>query len=182
MGRDDFHQRARRHQRRRNKPGRQHSNRNTQGIPNQSKMNFDEVVHRYEKLMETHLDARRKYFEFYYRSDDRERNRLEDNFNRTLRDWRQFEEHLPEQQRILLEKKYDSLELDMDYSEINQLDSDEKAEDAEFEGVEENTDIPVSEGPYPNPHLTEAQKQVNYKNDRDESIGTIEDYKKYKGL
>jgi len=173
LGRDDFHQRARRHPRRRNKQGRHHPNRNTQAMPNQGKMNFDEVVHRYEKLMEAHMDARRKYFEFYYRSDDRERNRLEDNFNRTLRDWRYFEENLPEQQRVLLDKKYDALDLDMEYSEINQLDSDE---------AEANEDAPIVEGPFPHPHLTEAQKQTSYKNDMEESKGTIEDYKKYKGL
>ncbi|MBI2520266.1 MAG: hypothetical protein HYV97_07605 [Bdellovibrio sp.] len=173
MGRDDFHQRARRHQRRRHKHGRPHANRNAQVMSGQNKMNFDEVVQRYEKLMETHLDARRKYFEYYYRNDDRERNRLEDNFYRTLREWRHFEDNLPEPQRILLEKKYDSLDLDMDFSEINQLNSEDE---------EENDHIPIDEGPYPHPHITEGQKQVSYKSDTEESIGNMDDYKKYKGL
>ena len=54
--------------------------------------------------------------------------------------------------------------------------------DREEAGREANEDSPVIEGPFPNPHLTEAQKQTSYKIDLEESKGTIEDYKKYKGL
>jgi len=153
---------------------RRHDNRGQQNQANGGgrqpieRMGQDEVYARYEKLRDTHLEARKKYFEFYYRAEERERLRLEGNFNRTLEDWRLFEDNLSEEQKILLDKRIDQLDYDLDYSLTHDLDPYQEIE-IPAEGTEED------------PHLLPGQKNHQYREDKEESTGTMDDYLKYKG-
>ena len=53
---------------------------------------------------------------------------------------------------------------------------------SENRGMEDVGKLEVLEGEAQDPHLLLSQIQSDYKADTEESVGTIEDYKSYKGL
>lgn len=132
----------------------------------------NQVLVKYDNLLEQHLITRKKYFEYYNRVDDRQLYRLEKNFFDSIEHLRRFEENLEPWQREALEKrKTERYKLDLTYSNNRNWNPEEIAQ-AGFE-PDENED----------PHFKESQKEAfeEYKDDKEESVGTYEDYLKIKG-
>ena len=132
----------------------------------------NQVLVKYDNLLEQHLITRRKYYEYFNRVDDRQLYRLEKNFFDSIEHLRRFEANLEPWQREALEKrKTERYKLDLTYSDNRGWDPEEIAK-AEFQ-PDENED----------PHFKESQKEAfeEYKDDTEESVGTFEDYLKLKG-
>ena len=128
---------------------------------------------KYDNLLEQHLITRRKYFEYYNRSDDRQLYRLEKNFFDSIEHLRRFEASLEPWQRETLEKrKTERYRLDLTYSGNRGIDP-----------VEASV-VEVAPEEIEDPHYKDTQKEAfeEYKEDTEESVGTYEDYLKLKGL
>lgn len=161
-------------------PGRNNSenrNRDFQGSSrrrgNGRVLTSNQVLVKYDNLLEQHLITRRKYYEYFNRVDDRQLRRLEKNFFDSIEHLRRFEANLEPWQREALEKrKTERYKLDLTYSSNRGWNPEEIAK-ADFQ-PDENED----------PHFKDSQKEAfeEYKDDTEESEGTYEDYLKAKGL
>ncbi len=127
-----------------------------------------QVVQKYLNLLEQHLTNRRKYYEYFNREEGRHRRRLEKNFFGTIEQLRRFEERLDPRQKEALLNHVERYRLDLTYSGNHQLPP--LAEPV------------ASEGDFPDPHLTDAQKEAleAWAKDREESSGSMSDYEAYK--
>ena len=149
----------------------QGSNRNRRGSGRV--LTSNQVLVKYDNLLEQHLITRRKYYEYFNRVDDRQLRRLEKNFFDSIEHLRRFEANLEPWQREALEKrKTERYKLDLTYSSNRGWDPEEIAK-ADFQ-PDENED----------PHFKDSQKEAfeEYREDTEESEGTYEDYLKAKGL
>lgn len=133
----------------------------------------NQVLVKYDNLLEQHLITRKKYYEYFNRVDDRQLRRLEKNFFISIEHLRRFEFNLEPWQREALEKrKTERYRLDLTYSNNRGLD----------------TTIPptveVSPEEIEDPHFKDSQKEAfeEYKEDTEESQGNYEDNLKLKGL
>lgn len=129
---------------------------------------FEKVFRRYEYLQEQHCIARRKYFENYYKSEGAQRERSEKSFYNSLEQLRDYVSTLSPEQKEAFEKKYNGSPLDLTYSQTRNLPA--QSERVKFSDKFED------------PHVLKSQKETDYSSDTEESIGTLEDYQKYKGL
>ncbi len=132
----------------------------------------NQVLIKYDNLLEQHLITRRKYYEYFNRVDDRQLYKLEKNFFDSIEHLRRFEASLEPWQREALEKrKTERYRPDLTYSDNRGWNPEEVAK-AGFE-PDVNED----------PHFKESQKEAfeEYKEDDEESVGTFEDYLKLKG-
>lgn len=133
----------------------------------------NQVLVKYDNLLEQHLITRRKYYEYFNRVDDRQLRKLEKNFFDSIEHLRRFESNLEPWQREALEKrKTERYKLDLTYSNNRNWNPEEIAK--EHFAPDENED----------PHFKDSQKEAfeEYKDDTEESEGTYEDYLKLKGL
>ncbi len=133
----------------------------------------NQVLVKYDNLLEQHLITRRKYYEYFNRVDDRQLKKLEKNFFDSIEHLRRFEANLEPWQREALEKrKTERYKLDLTYSNNRNWNPEEIAK-ADFQ-PDENED----------PHFKDSQREAfeEYKDDTEESVGTFEDYLKLKGL
>jgi hypothetical protein len=132
----------------------------------------NQVLVKYDNLLEQHLITRKKYYEYFNRVDERQLYKLEKNFFDSIEHLRRFEANLEPWQREVLEKrKTERYKLDLTYSNNRDWNPEEIAK-ANFE-PDENED----------PHFKESQKEAfeEYKKDTEESEGTYEDYLRLKG-
>ena len=81
---------------------------------------------------------------------------------------RKFEENLKDWQKVYLQKKTERYRLDLTYSSNHELDPEAA--------------VLISADQIDDPHFTDSQKEAYevYKEDTEESVGSIEDYQKYK--
>ena len=114
---------------------------------------------KYFHSLEQYWAARRKYFEFFHRAQGRKLDKLKNNFYRALAELRELEKGL----------KIEGKGEDLTYSHNHQLDPHSGQEEVEM--VEESEEF----------YVLESQKESNYGNDAEESVGTMEDYLAYKG-
>ncbi len=143
-------------------------NRNRHGRP----LTTNQVLVKYDNLLEQHLITRRKYFEYFNRVDERQLRRLEKNFYDSVEHLRRFEANLEPWQREALEKrKTERYTIDATYS-LNR-------------GLDPLAVQPIEVAPdeIEDPHFKDSQKEafLEYKQDVEESMGSYEDYLKYKG-
>ncbi len=143
-------------------------NRNRHGRP----LTTNQVLVKYDNLLEQHLVTRRKYFEYFNRVDERQLRRLEKNFYDSVEHLRRFEFNLEPWQREALEKrKTERYTIDATYS-LNR-------------GLDPLALQPIEVAPeeIQDPHFKDSQKEayVEYREDKEESMGNYEDYLKYKG-
>ena len=132
----------------------------------------NQVLVKYDNLLEQHLITRRKYYEYFNRVDERQLYKLEKNFFDSIEHLRRFEANLEPWQREALEKrKTERYKLDLTYSLNRGLDPAEEPK------------VEVSPEEIEDPHFKESQKEAfeMYKDDTEESEGTFEDYLKLKG-
>lgn len=133
----------------------------------------NQVLVKYDNLLEQHLITRRKYYEYFNRVDERQLIKLEKNFFDSIEHLRRFEANLEPWQREALEKrKTERYKLDLTYSKNRDWDPEVIAK--EGFAPDENED----------PHFKDSQREAfeEYKEDTEESEGTYEDYLKLKGL
>jgi hypothetical protein len=126
------------------------------------------VVQKYLNLLEQHLTNRRKYWEDFDRDDGRHRKKLERNFFASIEQLRRFEEKLDGRQKAALLQHIERYNPDSTYSKNHDLPFE--AEKVSFEGEFED------------PHFTEEQIEAfkAYAQDREETMGTMDDYVAYK--
>lgn len=124
------------------------------------------VNQKYDNLLEQHLIARKKFFELSGRANDKQLEKAEQNFFHTLQQIRQFEEKLTEWQKEALSEKVDFYPKDTLISSTYNEEVIEVSHEGEFE----------------DPHFLPVQSQADYSHDTEETVGTIEDYKMYKGI
>ncbi len=133
----------------------------------------NQVLVKYDNLLEQHLITRRKYYEYFNRVDERQLYKLEKNFFDSIEHLRRFEANLEPWQREALEKrKTERYKLDLTYSDNRGWDPKEVTKvEVRLEEIED-------------PHFKDTQKEAysEYREDREESVGTYEDYLKLKGL
>ncbi len=129
---------------------------------------LDRAYEKYQNLLDQHLIARKKYFELFYRADPQQKNKLERNFYQTLNDLRDYEEKLTPETKEFLEFKTNGKAIDTIYSNNHELLSNGSTE-IENDKIED-------------PHLLASQIKADYSKDTEESNGTLEDYKMYKGI
>jgi hypothetical protein len=133
----------------------------------------NQVLVKYDNLLEQHLITRRKYYEYFNRVDERQLYKLEKNFFDSIEHLRRFEASLePWQLEALEKRKTERYKLDLTYSNNRGWNPEEIA----------NADYQPD--PNEDPHFKDTQKEafVEYRDDREESVGTYEDYLKLKGL
>lgn len=155
----------------RNNPNNQSSARNRR--PHARVLTSNQVLVKYDNLLEQHMITRRKYFEYFNRADERQLLRLEKNFYDSIEHLRRFEEGLEAWQREALEsRKTERYKIDATYSENR--------------GWDPLAPQPVEVSPaeIEDPHFKDSQKEAfdEYRDDREESVGSFEDYLKLKGL
>ena len=135
---------------------------NPQGI------NIERIYEKYLNLLDQHLIARKKYHDMFYRADPAQKNKLERNFYNTLNDIRDFESKLAPEAKTLFETRNNGLKADNIYTTNHEI-------------------APVGENPPPaeewaDPHFLQSQKVADFNDDKEESVGTADDYLRYKNL
>ena len=118
-------------------------------------------------LLEEHLQARKKYFDFFHRADPKQLLKLKNNFYRSLEKLRQFEASIGPELKKYFVAKLDGFKRDTVYSERR------KGTATEI--------LPSAQGAA-NPHFLPSQMRDSGAPDTRESTGTLEDYLNYKGL
>ena len=131
---------------------------------------LDSLIKRYGKFLELHLAARKKHHDLFYKADPQQKVKLEKNYYQTLDNLRKFEEALKPEDRELFHKNYKELDPDKTYSSNHSLPFQ-----SEQPSPEESIDVE-------DPHLLISQTKESFSQDTEESVGSIEDYKKLKGL
>ncbi len=141
---------------------RQHSRRRRPNSQNKKKGPPKSAAERYltrlHELRDRHIEARKKYFELYFRADPQQKKKLERIFNTSLEEYRTWE---AKTEHTILDGKTDST-----YSTNHDLD---------FEAlpVDENRVIE-------DPHFLPSQDSSEHKSDTEESTGALSDYQNYK--
>ncbi|MDH5580343.1 MAG: hypothetical protein OEY33_00410 [Bdellovibrionales bacterium] len=125
----------------------------------------ERVFKKYMNLLDQHIEARRKYFELFFRADPNQKVKLEKIFNNTIEQVRNFENSLNEEEKKLLDLRINKYREDIDYTQNHSLEENK----AQYEQIED-------------PHLLPSQKTNEFIEDTEESIGSIEDYHAYKGV
>ena len=129
---------------------------------------IDMITTKYNNLLEQYLVARRKYHDLFFRADPNQKAKLERVYNNATQKFIEFKDGLKPEDRELFEKHYNGLKLDLDYSSVNELNP--VAEAVPFDTEPEE------------PHQLISQVESDYSDDTEESVGSLEDYKAYKGL
>lgn len=126
------------------------------------------IIQKYDNLLDQHLIARKKFFEMHGRLAGKQLEKIEQNFTRTLEELRKFERGLRDWQKEVLEKKINNYPEDRAYSKNHNL-----SPDGEF--------VPFA-GEFEDPHLLPTQASASFKEDTEESLGSMDDYYAYKGI
>ncbi|AUN98142.1 hypothetical protein C0V70_08475 [Bacteriovorax stolpii] len=139
-----------------------------QGQPQGPVSPLERIYEKYLNLLDQHIIARRKYHDLFYRADPAQKAKLERNFYNTLNDIREFENKLAPDVKVLFEKRNNGYQNDRIYTTNHAL---------PIEGDVVPEDLPPAE-----PHLLQSQINCDYSEDTEESVGTAEDYLRYKNL
>lgn len=145
-----------------NQNNNQNQNNGPQGI------NIERIYEKYLNLLDQHLIARRKYHDLFYRADPGQKYKLERNFYNTMNDIRDFESKLAPEARELFEKRNNGLSPDNIYTTNHE--------------IPVIGDNPPPETEWADPHYLRSQQITEYKSDKEESVGSLDDYLKYKNL
>lgn len=159
----------------------QHANQQQNSHP--QKGGSDAVFLRYEQLQQEHNNARKKYFEMFGTPDNNLKKKLENTFNKTLEALDKYELSLQPWQREQLLKKIELYKFDLTYSENHELIKPEALKEKPCYGFYPGLSEALPHAPFEDPHFLPNQiNRASFKDDTEESVGSIEDYKKLKGL
>ena len=121
-------------------------------------------------LLDQHLQARKKYFENFDRVNTQTRAKLEKNFIESQRAFLEFRDRLKPEDLEMYQKRYEALKPDTTYSSARGIPSEPPIASA---------DIPSQKY---GPHHLQTQIESDFSEDNEETHGTIDDYKSYKGI
>lgn len=131
-----------------------------------------DLFHRRLDLLRQHNEARKSYYENYNLVDEHLKKKLERKFYQTLEQLRKLESYIYHKHRHIYNRLCNPDKHDTTYSNNHEIDL-EKEQEREIPPFQEESHI----------HISEAQLQrPDYKDDEEESVGSMEDYKKLKGL
>ncbi len=153
-----------------NQPRHHNPQRNNQPQQNQNANSLDQLLLQYDRLVDQHIEARKKLHELYYRCDDNRLYKLEDNFFHSAQKIQKFERELRPWQLDLLKKHR---------TEIYPLDAVYSTAHPEAEKFDKETAPTL---PAPNLfHISPVQQsRPSYKGDTEISDGSYDDYLQYK--
>ena len=128
----------------------------------------DKIVKSYYVFIEKLQIARRKYYDDFHHKDPNRVKKLRRNFERTVEEFSIWESKLSPEEANLIRSEKNSK--DFDYSTQKKLPQ---------EGHNEISDSDISD-----PHLISKQEQAKqqYQEDEEETVGTMDDYRSYKGI
>ncbi len=130
---------------------------------------FDLIAANYNKVLADHLEARKRYFELYFRAQPQQRDKLERLFYESQDKLYNFEQTVEPEYLEQFKAMVDGLKPDLVYSERREISPEGILEVVKEEDIED-------------PHYLESQKSADYAQDTEESSGTLDDYKAYKGI
>ncbi len=142
-------------------------NKNRNSNPNSANAKPGNFIVKYQNILEQYLSVRKKYFELFYRADPKQKNKLERNYENELKKLNDFEAKLNPKQKEELHLHVKGKNLDTIYSENHH---DQLA----------TYEVSVEEDLIFDPHYLESQQNNEWKEDSEESTGSIEDYQNYK--
>ncbi len=120
-------------------------------------------IAQHEHLFGIYLQARKKFFERFDPDHPKNTIGLENAYYDALDRLRFFERSLTPEERLQIRPE---LKLETTYTENRGIPN----EGTRHQGVAED------------PHFLKSQETADFKSDREESVGTYEDYKAYKGI
>ena len=121
----------------------------------------DSLFRKYEFLQEQYLNARKKYYELFFRADKLQKIKIENHYKNTLKTFNDFEKSLTDDQRVIIDKRIRVYNEDLDYSISHEVTASKLSQESENSN---------------DPHQLSTQKGVSLKQDVEESIGTMEDF------
>lgn len=126
---------------------------------------FESLMSKYLNLQVLLIEARKQYYSLFDRAQKSQKDKLERKFYQALNNLRDFENKVPEKLKDQFFARINGKKIDTDYSSSHGLTTDGQVESS----------IEISP-----PHLLLSQKESNFKSDNEESVGTMDDYEKYK--
>ena len=156
-----------RHKNRRPNNNNPQSNLNSNNNNRPQFQSHEKLVKAYYVMIEKIQIARRKYFDDFHHQDPNRVLKLQKSFERSMDELRAWESKLsPKEAEIILKEK----KPDHTYSTIQNLSPI---------GVNEIKSEEIKD-----PHLINSQNEAikKYKQDREESVGTMDDYRSYKNI
>ena len=138
---------------------------NYRGKPEKN-FSLDKVYTRYNYLLELHNQARKKYFENIYQSNERIIFKLKNSYEQTLIDIQTFLKELTDPQKAYLNEQLNMYPEDTIYSTNHDLNK--------------KGDKPIDDYQVKDPHFLNSQRETDYSADTQESIGTLDDYNQIK--
>ena len=124
----------------------------------------EKLSKRYMTLVDNLQSQRKKYFDEFHHHDPNRVSKLRRNFEKASRELFDFDQKLSPEQKISI---LNENKIDKTYSELNQL-------------SELGEQVPTDLEPL-DPHSLPTQKNSDFKADTEESVGTMDDYRSYKG-
>jgi hypothetical protein len=125
------------------------------------------VLQKYDNLLEQHLIARRKFSEVHGRVSGKQLSKVTSNLEKTRKSLHEYESTLQKDwQTDIIKQRLNLSPEDRQFSTTH--------------GLEPVGDEVSFEGEFPDPHLLVTQKETSWSSDTEESVGTTEDYEKYK--
>ncbi|MCY4645073.1 MAG: hypothetical protein OXB88_10685 [Bacteriovoracales bacterium] len=119
----------------------------------------------YEYLIKNHDEARKNYFEKFDKNEPQRRRKLELRFFKAVEKLREFEDGItPEQKALIESRKWVSYEEDSTYSTNHSLSSPDPTPNRWEDSMMTKTQL----------------ERESFRDDRQESVGDLEDYKKYR--
>lgn len=159
----------RRYYNKKNKPAAKNTQSGATPQPSENANNLKakDIVPKYDNFLNQYIMARKKFFEAYYRAPDAKLDQIERNYRKALDELTRYTFRLSPWQKEVLEKRTECYPLDSDYSSKHGI---------SLKG-EPDADLPLN----PDYHATVVQiKRPSYKDDKEATIGTEEDYIQYK--
>ena len=152
---------------RRGQQNRRRRSNNRRRRPQRNLTPEEQFLRKYETFRKRHDDSRAEYFSLYHRVNDHKRRQLELKFFKAVEELREFEDGLTEEQNKLLDQyKFHNYKLDNTYSTNHEV-----SEYSTYDGTIEDSMM-----------LESQRKRESFKEDTEESVGSLEDYKNYKGI
>ncbi len=128
------------------------------------------VLQKYDNLLEQYLIARKKYFEMKGKVSGKQLQKVENNWQKTVKALREYEINTTGWQKETLAQRVNFFPEDRTYTTNNEIEpiGDEVALTGDF--LDEHY------------LATQLAAAAQYKEDTEESTGSIDDYKAYKGI
>jgi len=128
------------------------------------------VLQKYDNLLEQYLIGRKKFFEMKGKVVGKQLQKIEANWQKTLKSLRDFEINISGWQKDTLDQKVNFYPEDRTYTTNNEIDP--AGDEVELTGD------------FLDEHYLAKQVAASdeYKDDKEESMGSMDDYKAYKGI